>query len=196
MTNRRQASAALLGAALLMFAAPGRAATMPSVQPLQPQPAAAAIQPGLVPTYYRNITFEHVDDLVRFAGRNKGEVGKPVAPVDGGDGSGAIWESQMTQLWGLRLDGMIRLERGDYYFAANSNDGVRIFLGGPMLLEDPDVHGDRMSSPAEVKVTVPGWYPLTIWYFQKKNTATLQFFWQKPGAAKFEIVPAAALGHL
>jgi len=164
-------------------------------QPLKPPPAAEALKPGLLPQYFRNLELNHVDELVRAAQRGPGVPGAPVANLDAGDGSGQMWESQMPALWGVRFDGLIRLERGEHYFAVNSNDGVRVFLGGPMLLEDPDVHADRLSDPVAVSIAEPGWYPLVVWYFQKRNTAALQLLWQPPGAASFAPVPPEKLAH-
>ncbi|WP_298725002.1 PA14 domain-containing protein [uncultured Ferrovibrio sp.] len=164
-------------------------------QPLSPQPASDSLKPGLLPRYYRNLLFNHIDELVRAAADpSQGEVGTPVPVLDEST-AGKLWESRMDSLYGIRFDGLIKLERGEHYFVVNSNDGVRVFLGGPMLVEDPDVHADRMTTPAAVNVTQPGWYPLTIWYFQKRNTATLQLLWQPPGASQFTPVPAEVLAH-
>lgn len=193
MIMRRHLIGILLFAAICLVQVPAFAQGKP--QPLNPQPAAESLKPGLLPRYYRNLLFNHVDELVRAAADPaKGETGAPVPVIDEST-AGAMWDSRMDSLYGVRFDGLIKLERGEHYFVVNSNDGVRVFLGGPMLVEDPDVHPDRMTTPAAVNVTQPGWYPITIWYFQKRNTATLQLMWQPPGASNFTIVPAAVLAH-
>lgn len=196
MTARRRLLAFISAAVLCAIALPAAAqAPAGKAQPLRPPPAADALKPGLLPQYFRNLELNHVDELVRAAQRGPGAAGAPVATIDAGSGSGEMWESQMPTLWGVRFDGLIRLERGEHYFVVNSNDGVRVFLGGPMLVEDPDVHADRLSNPVALNITEAGWYPLVIWYFQKRNTATLQLLWQPPGAANFAPVPAERLAH-
>ena len=51
---------------------------------------------------------------------------------------------------GARIRGRIRLDQpGRYRFAAVSNDGVSVRIGGALLIEDPDVHADRQSPTAE-----------------------------------------------
>lgn len=184
-----------LAAGLLLALLPATAQARP--QPVTPQPAADAVKPGLLPRYYRNITFNYVDELVNIArDASAGETGQPVATIDQISARGNMWDSRMHQLFGIRFDGLIRLEPGLHHFAANSNDGVRVYVGDTRIIDDPDVHPDRLSDPAPVRISTAGWYPLRIWYFQKRNTATLQFLWQPQGSEKFEVVPATVLGHL
>jgi hypothetical protein len=96
-----------------------------------------------------------------------------------------------------RITGLIHLEApGLYSFAFESNDGVRLEIDGERIVEDPDVHSDRFSDIGAMEVTEPGWYPLTIRYFERKSTSTLRFFWQPPGTeGSMSLVPAEALAH-
>ena len=84
---------------------------------------------------------------------------------------------------------------GDYRLKANSNDGIRIFLNDKIILDDPDVHGDRFTTQTQITIGKPGWYAVLVRYFQRKGTATLELYWQEPEAEKFVPVPAAAYGH-
>ena len=50
-----------------------------------------------------------------------------------------------------------------------------------------------------VEVTEPGWYPLEVFYFEKRHTSTLELSWRTPsmGAeAEMVIVPAEAFAHI
>jgi len=190
LMRRRQVIGVLL-CGLLGLAAPA-AMAQAKPQPLEPQPA--AMQPGLMPVYYRNITFNSIDEVLRHAKTSAGEPGKPIANIDAIT-DGTMWDSGASQLYAIRIDGAIKLPAGSTFLAVNSNDGVQVLLGGARILEDGDVHADRLSDPVEVKVAAAGWYPLRIWYFQKKNTATLQLLWQPAGANEFKPVPPEALGH-
>ena len=42
----------------------------------------------------------------------------------------------------------------------------------------------------------PGWYPISLLYFEKRNTSTLELYWQPPGTDEFVFVPAEAFAHL
>jgi hypothetical protein len=57
---------------------------------------------------------------------------------------------------------------------------ARVWAGGEQILDDPDVHADRFSDPAWVTIEEAGRYPITVLYFEKKNTSTLQLYWLKP----------------
>ena len=81
--------------------------------------------------------------------------------------------------------------------ALESNDGVRLEIGGRQIFFDPSVHADRFLQPVSVDIETPGWYPLSILYFEKRNTATLQLFWTNPSEeGGLKLVPADAFAHL
>ncbi|WP_374634425.1 PA14 domain-containing protein [Ferrovibrio sp.] len=170
-----------------------------AVKPAMPQPAAASLKPGLATMYFHG-RYDHINDMpsldkpVEMA---KGRPGKPVAPIDEMSGSGVMWESQDFQFFGVVFTGFINFDKpGTYHITVNSNDGIRIYIGGKMVLEDPFVHADAMANPVALDIAAPGWYPITMQYFQKRNTATLQFFWQPPNANNMSIIPASALMHV
>lgn len=98
---------------------------------------------------------------------------------------------------GMLLTGYLKMtEPGEYRFQAMSNDGVRVTVGGQVVILDPTVHSDSLSKVGNFVVDSPSWHPLSVKYFQRKGTARLELYWQPPGAAEFEIIPAAAYGHL
>src|SRR3546814_15780650 len=65
--------------------------------------------------------------------------------------SDLMWDSGMKHLYGMRIEGAVKLPAGSTLFAVSSNDGVRVLLGGVQILEDGDVHADRLTDPVEVK---------------------------------------------
>jgi hypothetical protein len=93
--------------------------------------------------------------------------------------------------------GYIKLDKpGAWKFAVNSNDGVRLTIGGKKIYELPGVQPDVMSDVFEVNASEAGWYALHILYFEKRNTSTLQLYWAPPGTADLAIVAPAALGYV
>ena len=120
--------------------------------------------------------------------------GRPLAKLDF-IGDGNVLTSDYVMGVAADIVGFIKLDvPGTWKFQVNSNDGVRVTLGGKKILQDDFVHSDHMSNIAEVEVEQPGWFKLNVLYFQRKGTSALQLFWQKPGGAQ-EIVPAEAYAH-
>jgi hypothetical protein len=82
-----------------------------------------------------------------------------------------------------------RQEPGIYTFGFESNDGVRLEIEDYMVLEDPGVHSDQFSDLGMIQANAPGWYPITIRYFERKSTSTLRFYWLPPGGEPGTLPP-------
>jgi hypothetical protein len=189
-------SLASVGAALVLVAAStSSAAGQPigGLRPAEPQPGAAQLTPGLAVQYTYAIV-NHLDELKA----KKFEPGPPLPQLDYKMGSGNILTSKAADGVGALITGFIRFEKeGVYGFDVTSNDGVRVEIGGRKLYEDPTVHADDTSDRIDVKIDQPGWYPLTVTYFEKRNTATLVLRWIGPGeSGKLAPVPAKAFAHV
>jgi len=163
------------------------------LKPVDPQPAAGTLQPGLAVNYV-DVKARHVNE-VEEAG--EGEPGPPLPQLNYQTGAGMVLTSDHADMIGARIRGFINFDQpGRWLMATQSNDGVRVRLDGKVVVEDPDVHADQFSMNAELNIATAGWYKLEVTYFERKNTSTLQLYWQRPGATEFEIVPAAAFGYL
>ena len=184
----------ILGAALL-FATLSAPAAAQFVKPASPQPE--AIQPGLAVCYI-NEFIRHIDEMVEWEGYKDCEPGPVLEMINSHVGKGDVLTSGSDDGVMAKITGFIRFdEPGFYAFAFESNDGVRLEIDGYKVVEDPDVHADRFSDIGEISVPEPGWYSLTIRYFERKNTSTLKFHWAPPGSeGTMPVVPADALGHL
>jgi len=196
-TLRELRLAASVGAALatacLAFAAAAN-----SLEPMERQPAADELQPGLSVVYYFNF-FRHVREIDEWKKYRDGTPGPAITQLNYNVGQGEVLTSGKPEGVGAEISGLIHLDKpGTYAFAVQSNDGVRVEIGGLKVIEDPDVHTDRFSEIAQVEVAEPGWYPLNIVYFERKNTSTLELYWQPPdvAAGTMPLVPAEALAHL
>lgn len=167
-------------------------------QPLDPQPGSKRLEAGLSVDYYRNF-FRRIEDFEEWMEDHEGEPGKPLPALDYRVGGGAVLTSRYTDGVGAKIDGLIHLAKpGTYAITVRSNDGFVLDIGGVPLLEDPDVHSDRYSRIAKLAIARPGWYALSILYFERKNTSTLELYWRPPGEedAGMVIVPPAAFAHL
>lgn len=189
--------AATLGAALATVCLAFTAAAN-SLQRLEPQPAADALRQGLSVVYHFNF-FRHVREIEEWKKYREGTPGPVISQLDYNVGQGNVLTSGKDEGVGAEISGLIHLEKpGTYAFAVQSNDGVRVEIGGLTVIEDPDVHADRFSEIVQVEVAEPGWYALDILYFERKNTATLELYWQPPGVGPgtMPLVPAEVLAHL
>lgn len=174
--------------ALVVALAPAAGAeTITGLKPAEPQPSAQQLAPGLAVQYTYAIV-NHVDEL---KGR-KFEAGAPLAHLEWKMGTSLVLTSKSREGVGALISGFLLFEKpGTYGFEVTSNDGVRLEIGGKLVHEDPGVHPDTTSDRVDVKIDRPGWYPLAIVYFQKRNTATLIVRWLGPGE-KGKVVPIPA----
>ena len=158
--------------------------------PAKPQPTAEQLQPGLAVGY----SIGYIQRLAEV--RTPARRDAPPLPKLDYVGDKNVMTSDYGEGVGADIEGFIKIDApGTWKFQVNSNDGVRVTLGGKKILEDDYVHSDRMSKVAEVEIKEPGWYPLNVLYFQRKGTYALQLFWEKPGGGAQEVVPAEAFAH-
>lgn len=185
------------GLALLAFTGTALAQGK-TVEPITVATASVAddkLVPGIRASYWY-AEFEHVDAFVKATGKKQGWTPTPIAALDKCDANGKLYEAGVIENYGIKGVGFIRFPKeGEWKVAAKSNDGIRLFLDGKLAIEDPAIHGDRMSKPITVTVPAAGLVPVEFFYFQKKGSACLQLHWQGPGETAMSIVPGAALAN-
>jgi len=155
------------------------------------------LEPGLAVLYFKHPFVRNLDALPQGeTARARGWSGPPISDLNHQFGRSNIFDSGTNRGIALELNGYIRLEQpGTYHFQANSNDGIRMYIGSQLLLDDPDWHSDRITPEVQFSIHQPGWYSLRLRYFQRKGTASLQLYWKSPGQDRFSIVPAKVLAH-
>ena len=179
--------ALLVGSGLLAWAPGGQA---------QVATVTAERKPGLAVCYmYKFI--RNVDEIAEWAKSLPCTPGAPLAMLDFYGGAGIVLTSEKDDGVMARITGLIHLDKvGAYKFAFESNDGVRLNIDGKKIVEDPGVHDDQFSDLGTMEVAKPGWYPLSVDFFERKSTWTLRLLWRLPGAdGELAPVPAAALAH-
>jgi hypothetical protein len=193
---RARAGIAGMSVALgLLATAPAGAAEL---QPLDPQPGSAELEAGLSVKYYFSF-FREIDDLEWYMGKHEGQVGKPLPALNYRTAARSALTSGKTDGVGAEIEGLIHLAKtGTYAFSVRSNDGFVLDIDGKRILEDVDVHGDRYTKVKKLAIAQPGWYRLSVLYFERKGTSTLELYWRPPGDedADMAIVPDAAFARL
>jgi hypothetical protein len=199
----QSAAAAALAVAISAALSAGAAAEememklVSGLAPASPQPQASAIKPGLQATFHFTYV-RSIHALRSFAEPRKGDGSQILPKLYYKFGPGNVFNTDRDNGVGAHIVGLIKFDKpGTYRFEVTSNDGIRIVIGGKLVFEDPEVHSDDTSDPIPVKIDKPGWYPLDVWYYERKGTSTIQVRWKLPGqAGEFVPVPASAFGHV
>ncbi|HTY69159.1 MAG TPA: PA14 domain-containing protein [Alphaproteobacteria bacterium] len=195
----RIARSTLLAAAvgtLLWIGGSTAFAADPAPAPASPQPAADSLKPGLSVRYWP-YAMHNVEEVARYSKSSMmpGQKGAPLPGLDYDDNTGKVLSSNLTQEVGAEITGFIKFPAaGKYKLATNSNDGVRVFVGGAQLIDDPQIHAMGLSDPAEITVQGGVWYPLRVLYFQRHGTWGLQLMWA-PAGKDLAVVPNDAYAH-
>jgi len=189
----------LVGSAVILcgLALPAQAASITGLEMALPQPGEGTVSPGLAVRYYFH-EFRHIREVISWQDYEDGKVGDPLPSLDYRSGDGPVLTSTASDSVGAHILGFIHLaEAGLYSFATQSNDGVRVSLGGKQIIDDPDVHADRYSDPVEVVIETAGWYPIEVYYFERKVTSTLQLYWLQPDEEEgsMTVVPPEVFAH-
>ena len=158
-----------------------------------PQPELVELRPGLAVTYSYGRQV-HVDDIEVL--RNP-VIGDPLENIAHRTIDGNVLTSTQAMLVAAHIRGLIHFDAaGTYVFRIESNDGVKVKIGGRQIWVDPEIHPNRWSAPIPVVIDTPGRYELWINYYQKKGTSALQLVWTTPGSSGETHVPPGAFSHL
>lgn len=91
-----------------------------------------------------------------------------------------------------RWAGRIRPERSEWHnFYVNSNDGVRLWVNGQLLINNWTSHNAKEDS-ASIQLTANQMYDIKIEYYDNWNVGVMQLSWSSPSLAK-QIIPTARL---
>jgi hypothetical protein len=105
----------------------------------------------------------------------------------------SIKASQGGQQFGLTFTGFFRApEDGVYFFALQSNDGSKMYLGKDTLIDNDGSHKST-TRPGVVHLK-KGYHPVQIEYFQAGGASTLDLRCEGPGFTS-RTVPPAMLWH-
>jgi hypothetical protein len=158
---------------------------------------ADSLQPGLS-VYYMEGFWRHVELMPKpEAFLKTGSPGKAISKIDHRFGKGNVFDSGRKSGVGVQMMGFIHLSRtGEWQFMAQSNDGIEVAIENIPVASDPGQHSDRFSKPMGFQVEKSGWFSLLLRYFQRKGTATLEFYWKPPGKQDFTIIPEEAYWHM
>ncbi|GAB1256943.1 hypothetical protein NBRC116494_14450 [Aurantivibrio plasticivorans] len=138
-------------------------------------------QGGLVGSYYNGTSLSggvvgtRVDTVVNF---NWGS-GSPGVPGIGTDQFSVSW------------DGYIRVtETGDYYFRTISDDGVRLRVGGQLIIDNWTDHAAQIDTSAAVTLTAGQHYAISLEYYENFGLSEIRLQWSTPSSGSYVTIPS------
>jgi hypothetical protein len=136
---------------------------------------------GLRATYFANMdltgaTVSRIDPTVNF---NWGS-GAPAGGI-GPDRFSARWAGQVQAV-----------ESGTYTFRTNSDDGVRLWVDGRLLVDHWTDHAPTYDT-GTITLQAGRRYAITLEYYENGGGAVMQLEWLRPGQGGFVTVPQANL---
>ena len=90
----------------------------------------------------------------------------------------------------IEATGTVTLPRGDYTIRTISDDGIRVWVDGRLLIDNPTLHG---SEPDYAPLT-RGTHEIKVEYFQNRDKAGCVVSWKYEGVEK-QVIPASAFWH-
>lgn len=141
---------------------------------------------GLRGEYYEGINFDifrysRIDERIDFAwGADsplKDVVGQEAFPAD---------------IFSVRWRGQIQPRFDETYtFRTNSGDGVRLWIGGRLIIDNWTDHSPTVDA-GQIRLEAGRWYPMVLEYYEKGGAATISLSWSS-ASQRSEIVPQECL---
>ena len=93
----------------------------------------------------------------------------------------------------IRWSGEVEaVETGSVQFRTNSDDGVRVYVGGQLVIDNWTTHAPTLNTSAPVGVTAGQRVPIVVEYQETGGPGIIQLSWLRPGNS-WAIVPATQL---
>ena len=149
---------------------------------MEPNPEPTGLSSGLVSSYYGNTGLKGEALLTRIEG-----------PIQFKAGDGMVVEAAGTQKWSARYEGLIEAPlTGKLTLGTYSDDGVRIWVDGKLVVDDWKTHPRRWNS-FEIDAVRGTRLPIRIEYLQNRGSALLELHWEWNDQRA--LVPAEYLWH-
>ncbi|MDX2299133.1 MAG: PA14 domain-containing protein, partial [Xanthomonadaceae bacterium] len=99
-----------------------------------------------------------------------------------------------ADLFAVRWDGFVEApSTGDYTFWTQSDDGVRLWVNGNLVINNWTLHGATWDSAAPVALQAGQRYAIRMELYERTGDAVARLHWQTPGSAVRTAVPANRL---
>jgi hypothetical protein len=82
---------------------------------------------------------------------------------------------------------------GNFTFQTNSDDGVRVYVNGVLIINNWTAHSATLNTSAAIAMTANQRYTITVEYQELTGSAVMQLRWKTPGTTSYVAVPATRL---
>jgi hypothetical protein len=72
---------------------------------------------------------------------------------------------------------------GDFQFATNSDDGVRLWIDGALVIDNWTDHGDTLNLSAPVRLEAGSRHDVRLEWYEHGGQALIRLEWSYPGQA-------------
>lgn len=137
---------------------------------------------GLVGSYFNNMTLSGSASLTRVD-----------ATVDFNWATAVPATGINVDGYSVRWTGMVQPETtGVYTFSTNSDDGIRLWIGGTRIISNWTNHAATINT-GTITLTAGEKYPIVLEYYENTGGAVAQLFWTPPGQSTSQIIPQSQL---
>ena len=142
-----------------------------------PAPGAGGSGTGLRGTYFNNKTLTAPSALTRTD-----------ATVNFDWGTGSYSSGQPTDNFSARWDGQVQATvSGNYTFATTSDDGVRLYVNGALVINNWTDHAPTTNTSASIALTAGQKYDIKMEYYENGGGAVAKLLWTPPGGSRVAI---------
>lgn len=83
-------------------------------------------------------------------------------------------------------------ETGYYSFQTDSDDGVRLWVGGELVIENWTEHAEATNTSSGVSLVAGETYSIRMQFYENGGFAVARLRWQTPSGGSYEILPAGS----
>jgi hypothetical protein len=82
---------------------------------------------------------------------------------------------------------------GGYRFRTVSDDGVRLWVNGALVIDNWTTHGATTNSSNTITLAANTRYTIKMEYFEQTGSAVAKLQWRLPNTTTYVTIPAASL---
>jgi mono/diheme cytochrome c family protein len=137
---------------------------------------------GLRGDYFANLSLSGTPGLTR------------VQAVDFDWGTASPGAPIPADNFSVRWTGTVRAATsGTYRFQTRSDDGVRLYVNGNLIINNWTDHSPTNNSSASISLTAGQRYSIRMEYYERGGGAVARLRWLTPGSFSYVTIPASAL---
>jgi len=84
-------------------------------------------------------------------------------------------------------------QTADYYFSTQTNDGVKLWINGNLIIDDLDNSGSRNNISGVVSLVAGQYYEIRMEYMQDTGQAVAHLSWKKKYISQWQLIPNSQL---